>query len=427
MGLGNQDIRKSSRIRERAHRLLSHSPYFLAPARIPYHQRICTFGVFDNTLPVSHDILIPRPSSPITTPIDMAEEGARVEKVEKDVGELKSDVWDLKTDVGLINEKLDKLISGLTDRPQPKSPVVENVDSNASAMKDGVPGNTEPAKSSTAQPSHRHRAPDNVSRQMSMDAYVQAEMDRDKFHYQATGKNSFINDINSPRIISKPYMYLYREGVNTVKQKLECRYSMSAMEYVDATLALLADTRAYDPLDHQDIMCHLRKVSRDSLERPWPAVRRWSQHIWDEIESGNITWLDKDLIQDERIRICLTAPVSNTQGIGNATRNRNSQETLCRLFNSKQGCPHRESHIEGNFWAIHCCSYCDSVGKMCNHSVRECERRITHARPFDNNQFNRRQHGYNSQFHNQGQNIHQQNGMFQPAYNQQTHMSKNGY
>lgn len=78
-------------------------------------------------------------------------------------------------------------------------------------------------------------------------------------------------------------------------------------------------------------------------------------------------------------------------------------------------------------WAVHCCSYCDSVGKMCNHSVRECERRITHARPYDNHHFNRCQHQQQQPYYNNGMNTLQQNGMFQPAHAQQFYQPKNGY
>lgn len=278
MGIENQNLRKSSRIRERAHRLLSRSPYFISPARIPYHERICTFGLFEHLQPLSRDISLIRPSAPSITTTEMADE-ARFNNIEGDVGALKTDVGVLKTDVGAINQKLDHLIQGLADmQPAPDTGSNATADPNTTTGQEGAPGNTQPAKTTATQPqqpsnqqapAQRPSVPHNVRRQMSLEDYVQREMDRDKFQYQATGKNIFINDINSARIISKPYMYLYQEGVNTVKQRLECRYSMTAMEYVDATLALLSDTHAYDPLDYQDIICHLRKVSCDSLERPW--------------------------------------------------------------------------------------------------------------------------------------------------------------
>lgn len=429
MGFGQEDLRKSSRIRDRANRIRAYHPY--SARRLPYHKLICTFGAFDNIHPVGTDISLPRVNHTKQPVPDMAED-ARFDTLETDVG-------NLKTDMREINEKLDKLLLAMAEKPPATRDAVDidDTDTITTAPEAAPLGKTQPTKGSHTHPSatsgstipprpaHKKRVPDNVSREVSMEEYVHREMEKDSFHYNPAGKTSFVNDINSARIMSKPYMFMYREGVHTIKQKLENRHSMTPMEYVDATMALLADTRAYDPLDYHDIMFHLRKVSRDSLERQWPAVRRWSQHIWDEVESGNMTWADRDLIQDERIRICLTAAPQNASVQPSNYRSRNVQESLCRSFNSRQGCHHRESHMEGNTWSLHCCSYCDSVGKICSHSVRECERRITHSRPFDtNHQFNRRQ---NSQLFQYQQHPMQHNPGFQSASNQQGYQSKNGF
>lgn len=128
-------------------------------------------------------------------------------------------------------------------------------------------------------------------------------------------------------------------------------------------------------------MHHVRKVVRDALERPWHAVRRWTQYVWDSVESRQFNWSDRDVIQEERVRLCLTSS-SITTGV-NVTENKKApanNQVICHLYNTRIGCQHRESHGDTHIWFIHACSYCDSVGKTCYHSVRECERRITHAR-----------------------------------------------
>lgn len=190
-------------------------------------------------------------------------------------------------------------------------------------------------------------------------------------------------------------------------------------------LSLLSDRRAFDPKDFYDIFHHLRKVSRDSLERPWAAVRRWTQYIWDSFEDGSITWADSDIIQEERVRICLTGAHSQPSHAHNqayqipARWNQGLQEVPCRAFNTRNGCHARDSQVEGNVYSLHICTYCNSVGKACFHSVRDCERRVTHARNDNTHPTSRgRQHNHPNNYHSQ--NAYQYNHMSMPA-------SKNGY
>lgn len=298
-----------------------------------------------------------------------------------------------------------------------------------------------PQSQGTGQPQQPHNASTNaprgiqtpagtqiphmISRQLSLEDYVQREMERDRFLVPNAGNNPYVSNVHAVTVLSKPYMYLHREAVHTVKQKLDARYTMSAPEYIDASLALLADHRAYDPRDFQDMIFHLRKVSRDSLERPWHAVHRWSQFIWDAIEAGDMSWADCDLIQEERLRLCLTAPPSQSMSYYSAsgpTKKADMHESLCRAYNSRNGCHHRQSHAEGNTLLLHNCSYCDSVGKACTHPVRDCERRVTHARLLDNNSHNGRRQFYssNNQYGaNQHNNSHHMNGpqQFYPQQN----------
>lgn len=459
MGINDTDIRKSIRIRDRAHRILNNNVGLSPAAHIPYHRRICTFGALRNvSAHIFEDISSPRSIS--NTEIQMAEEN-RISSIETDVGALKDDVFD-------IHSKLDKLLQAMTLRdstplaPGHQPPAAPGNVPNAPAPGQSPPSGTDPTHPSTQNthganmhqpapqtntPSTTHqpmatrgpRMPDAIERQLSLDGFIDRELDRDRFHYSNAGKNNFISDPHTSRVISKPYMFMYREGAHLIKQKLDQRQSMTAVEYIDATLALLADPRAYHKDDYADIMFHLRRVSRDALERPWHAVIKWSQYIWDMVESGYISWADRDIIQEERVRICLTCPTprqssaSSTQP-NSAQSNRLSSarhETLCRPFNSRAGCSHRDSHHEGDIYLLHQCSYCDSVGKQCGHSVRECERRLAHARPHDNQHQYRRLYHQNPTSYNSNHGVApQSNSAFQPQYAHNTYnqqgFSKNG-
>lgn len=371
-------------------------------------------------------------------PIDMAEE--RIEGIESDVSGLKQDVGCLKTDITSMNEKIDDLLTAMKRLGDAQYP--QHDDRTVDGRSTSAPGNNQPqinqnaSSASTGQttnqhgtngvnnqqnshqtaPHYQHRL--RTGRNMSQEDFIQKEMDKDSFSFAEPGK---YGDIISIRSVSKPYMYVYRDGLSTMKQKLDARQSITGPEYIDATLSLLADPRAFHPDDYADIYDHLRKVSRDAMERPWHLVRRWSQYIWDEVESGAIVWADRDIIQQDRVRMCLTGthnatsvPHHNTYQIP-ARRAQGMQEVTCRAYNTRNGCPHRESHVDGQVFALHICTYCDSLAKTCYHSVRECERRITHTR-------NDTHHGRNRMHANGNQ--HQ----FHNGYNYQNHaQSKNGF
>lgn len=387
----------------------------------------------------------------------MAEE-TRLSSIETDVTDLKDDVGTLKSDMISMNGKMDELLLAVsrlsttepaptipqspTDREGAATPAqnqaqpLHNSNSNMTqgtsqqvthganshpnnyhgAHQQGTQGANSQLNNSNAANQQQYRP--RPARNLSHDEFIQREMDRDRFSYAEPGKNA---DINIIRSFNKPYMYVYRDGLSTLKQKLEARQAITAPEYIDATLSLLSDPRAFHPNDYIDIFDHLRKVSRDALERPWHAVRRWTQYIWDEVESGSIMWADRDLIQEERVRMCLTSVYAtpnptqqNTYQIP-ARRAQGMQEVTCRAYNTRNGCSHRESHVDGHVYALHICTYCDSLAKTCYHSVRECERRITHTRNDAHNGRNR-MYGHNN--HHPAQN----------SYNYQNHgQSKNGF
>lgn len=305
---------------------------------------------------------------------------------------IESDVTTLKTDMSSVNEKLDRLLDSFARLNTNNTPRNSDLasplqDRNTSAPEEhGATGHSNSDAPNPSRNTNGSRCPPHVhhlvGRQMTADDFIERELQRDRFEYPNNGRGLYSNDMSASRIIAKPYMYLYREGIQTMKHRLDARTTLSLNEYLDAVLALLADRRAYTATDYNDIMDHVRKVVRDALERPWPAVRRWSQYVWDMVESGQITWGDRDIIQEERVRLCLTSTLT-VSSAGASYDNRKaatSNQVICRPYNTRMGCQYRESHGDASIWYLHSCSYCDSVGKTCYHSVRECERRVTHSR-----------------------------------------------
>lgn len=403
--------------------------------------------------PIAHDIDLER-NELSDLHIIMADEArvatieGRVSDMASDMNGLKEDVTSLKTDVAGMTDKMDKLIQAMTNlntRQQDMGAGQSQQDTANSPRRNGAetPGySNETAQNNQA--SQANMAPSNYAnstnhaarpqrplnyqasnyalgqnaRRLSPEDFINVEMSRDAFNYLESGKGLMPRDMGSAREMIKPYMYLYRDGVSTPRQKLDARQSITATEYIDAMLALLADTRAFHPDDQQDIFHHLRKVARDILERPWHLVRRWTQYVWDSVEAGSITWADRDIIQEERVRICLTGGHTQPSGSNSNTyqiparRQQGMQEVTCRAYNSRSGCPQRDSHPDGQVFAMHICSYCDSIGRACYHSIRECERRVTHSRNDNQHQFRNR---------NQGQTYHQYN----PYQNNQ--VPKNGF
>ena len=73
------------------------------------------------------------------------------------------------------------------------------------------------------------------------------------------------------------------------------------MEYVNATLRLLQDKQAYDPDDKDHILDHLTDATRDAQYRDWPDVLRWSQSVWDNVETDpKFKWANDQQIQNKR-------------------------------------------------------------------------------------------------------------------------------
>lgn len=391
-----------------------------------------------DSLEISHDISLER--SPLITDNSHAMAGVetRLDDMEFDVKGLKTDVTTLKTDVTAMNGKLDDLLQAMaklsTNAPvNEASPALAQQNANHNSNQHTTQQTNHAAQHNHSQNQGRSSSQQNTSangpdfpqhrtnRDISPEEFLEREMNRDRFDYDNGGKYLYGSHFSSGRVFHKPYMYLYRDGVSTIKQKVEARPTMTVVEYIDATLALLADSRAYHRDDYIDIMDHLRKLTRDALERPWCAVRRWSQFVWDSIEAGALTWADRDMIQEERVRMCLTAATNNASNNTmsynntNATRkNHGAQEVICRQYNTRSGCQFRESHMDGNVFALHYCTYCDSIGRSCGHSVRECERRLAHTRnDYGSNQNRQRaphSNQYGAPYQNQVFNQNSKNG-----------------
>lgn len=184
------------------------------------------------------------------------------------------------------------------------------------------------------------------------------------------------NPLCSEGQLTKPYMYIERAGIQTLKQKLDIRDSVTPLEYLSASLRLVHDPSACSPSDRDHILHHLTAVSIDALTRPWAGVRNWTQSIWDSVEKGWCRWEDANFIQDERVRISYTggAPPS---AAGAAVQSRagvpgSLPSFPCKDYNGPSGCKHHSSHEENGIRYSHSCACCDSMGRRSNHSIQRC-------------------------------------------------------
>lgn len=181
----------------------------------------------------------------------------------------------------------------------------------------------------------------------------------------------------------KPYMFLEREGLQTNRQRLDLRCAMTSDEYIYCVLALLHEKDSCQHEDRDDILAHLFAVVTDILNRPWPAVRRWTQYVWDSVERGRCKWSDYRFIQDARVRLSYMtgpAPVGGGSSIGvrggaSATGNE-CKSVVCPDYNAPQGCMFSSSHDDGNIRYTHACAHCNALGRRSAHSFQRCRTRL---------------------------------------------------
>lgn len=181
----------------------------------------------------------------------------------------------------------------------------------------------------------------------------------------------------------KPYMFLEREGLQTNRQKLDVRCSITSEEYMYCVLALLHEKDSSQPDDREHILAHVFAVATDILTRPWPAVRRWTQSVWDSVEKGRCRWNDYRFIQDERVRLSyMSAPPMAGPGSSTGPRSGPSAPgsevkiVVCPDFNSPHGCSFSSSHDDGKIRYAHACAHCNALGRRSAHSFQRCRTRI---------------------------------------------------
>lgn len=287
--------------------------------------------------------------------------------------------------------------------------------------RDSMPAPPTPSVNRASRPAAGLPAPGDILRHENRDGLIDNLMAREDY----AGISTQGKPANNEPLFMKPYMFIEREGVQTIRQKLDLRASLSMIEYISCTLSLLRDSDAYSHSDLHDIIRHLGAVAIDAMVRPWPNVRRWSQHIWDLVERGKCRWSDYQIIQDERFRISyMNLPHqanSATQGPAPARstggNQGNSNGAICRDFNSVAGCRFNGTHEDGNAKFVHVCAHCDSIGRRSSHPYHRCRLRMDAAGQYhsgnDSQQDNRTWQNHGSSNHRR----HQSGGHSRGQYN----------
>ena len=255
---------------------------------------------------------------------------------------LEGNVHQVRQEVAGINSKLDVLVNVALSQQKPKAqstpPASRQLVDWSQDSNDTIPYVPMPK-------------PSVLRREANYDGHVDRLMRADRFNPPHNeGKQNIVSAPFVDCPIAKPYMYIQREECQTLKQKLEVRGTEG----------------------------HMQDVTGDAMDRPWSAVRRWSQFIWDAIERGDMEWADRQAIQNERMRIAMTA----RDGAGAASNHPSKlKEYLCRDFNAKSGCKHRSHHTEDNVRVLHYCAFCDTNNKMSPHSVFACNSKRLQQHP----------------------------------------------
>lgn len=214
-----------------------------------------------------------------------------------------------------MDAKLDFIVSALA---KDKSDSNVSNDVSASRSVQHTPSNSDrraQGAQQTMQAPQRDTRPASVSTPvlaplcpLPAPAALVAEENRDGALDSLMSRQNFKPSVNKGKRVSyresgmpKPYMFLEREGLQNNRQKLDVRCSITSDEFMFCALALLNEKDSYQPEDRDDILAHLLAVATDILIRPWPAVRRWTQYVWDSVEKGRCRWSDHRFIQDAPI------------------------------------------------------------------------------------------------------------------------------
>lgn len=230
-----------------------------------------------------------------------------------------------------------------------------------------------PPLTSGPQPAPALPPPAILVREQNQDGHLDRAMAREEYKAGASrGKHHSFNELG----MAKPYMFVFREGLQTVKQKLDIRASLSMLEYLNSTLLLLQDPDAFSPDDLPHILFHLSAVTTDAMVRPWHAVRTWSQYVWDCVERDKCRWDSYQFIHNERVRMCFISGAPSGSNASSSIPQKSIandvRSVLCREYNSISGCRHHGTHEEQGVKYLHACSHCDSIGRCSAHSYPRC-------------------------------------------------------
>ena len=186
--------------------------------------------------------------------------------------------------------------------------------------------------------------------------YVEEQLRREEYHATRVEDGKGIaSDILTKHLDPKPYMYIKKAGVNTLKKKLEERESMTFNEYILAYIRMVRDPRADQMGNIYHHLEHLQHLAEDALARDWGCARAWSQDTLDDIEKGAYTWQDQHLIQLDRIKHALGA---KSQHDAQTQQSREERVTPCREFNGERGCINPTHHGPAHNRFMHICAYC---------------------------------------------------------------------
>ena len=212
------------------------------------------------------------------------------------------------------------------------------------------------------------------------DDYIREQLRREEFvgNRNDDGKGS-VSDIYIRNLSPKPYMYLDRPGLTTVRKKLDARETMTYQEYMHAYLQLIRDPRANQSHLIYYHLEHLKNIAEDALTRDWYPIRAWSQTVFDAIEKGTYTWADTQTIQMHRVMKAVNYQTSRGPAAHYVGGDRIEGET-CRDFNSERGCTLGKFHGVGSTRMVHSCTYCYTQTAKNNQAPKHCFHDVFHCR-----------------------------------------------
>ena len=205
--------------------------------------------------------------------------------------------------------------------------------------------------------------------------YVAEQLRREEFSVQRNDEGKTLaSDMFIRELIPKPYMYITRPGLGTLKKKLDARDSMSFHEYLICYIKMIRDPRAESQGMLDTHLEHLQQVIQDAAARDWPSVRRWSQSTFDAVENGSATWDDRYGMQIERLHQAIQAATRPQQNVSQGIQ-ADRRDIPCKDYNSPSGCINNRSHAGRTVTFVHVCSACFNAGDRSPHPACLCPRR----------------------------------------------------